>query len=76
MKGIDRDIIAEVLENLEEDPTEDIIGILARKYPHCLEDEKNTNRAFNGLVRLGYSGYDIRNAMREYADRIEESSEE
>lgn len=76
MKGIDRDIIAEVLENLKEDPTEDIIGILARKYPRCLEDEKNTNRAFNGLVRLGYSGYDIRNAMREYADRVEESSEE
>ena len=76
LKGIDRDIIANILKNLDEDPTEDIIGILKRKYTRCLEDEKNTNRAFNGLIRLGYSGYDIKNAMREYADRIEECSEE
>ncbi len=66
MKGIDRDIIYEVLENLEESPQEEIMDILSRKYPHCLEDEKNKTRAFNALIRLGYSSYDIRSALREY----------
>ncbi len=72
MKGIDRDIIYDVLENLEESPQEEIIDILSRKYPHCLEDEKNKARAVNGLIRLGYSSYDIRSAIREYENMCEE----
>lgn len=70
-KGIDRDIIYDVLESLEENPQEEIIDIITRKYPHCLEDEKNKNRAMNGLLRFGYSSYDIRSAMREYEERCE-----
>lgn len=73
LKGIDKNIIASVLEELEENPLEEIIEILSLKYPNCLDDEKSANRAFNGLVRLGYSGYEIRNALREYADRLDES---
>lgn len=70
-KGIDRDTIYEVLENLEEDPQTEIMEILNRKYPHCLDDEKNKVRAVNGLIRLGYSSYDIRCAMRELSDSEE-----
>lgn len=68
IKGIDRDIISEVLEGLEENPEEEILDIIERKYPRCLEDEKIKNRAFNALVRLGYNSYDIRCAMRAYEE--------
>lgn len=68
VKGIDRDTIYNVMENLEENPQEEILEILERKYPHCLDDEKMKTRAFNGLIRLGYNSYDIRSALRAYGE--------
>lgn len=62
-KGIDRNITENVIENIEEDPTEEIIDIIKRKYPKYNLDEKSKTRATNGLIRLGYSFSDIKNAL-------------
>ena len=64
-KGIDRDIIENVIESMEEDPIEEIVDIVKRKYPKFNLDEKNKTRAINGLLRLGYSFSDIKKALRE-----------
>ena len=64
-KGIDRDIIESVIENIDEDPTGEIIDIIKRKYPKYDLDDKNRTRAINGLIRLGYSFSDIKKALVE-----------
>lgn len=65
LKGIDRDIIQDVTEETDEDPTENIKEIIRRKYIKCLDNEKGINRTINGLVRYGYSYSDIKKALKE-----------
>lgn len=65
LKGIGRDIIQQVLEETEENPCEEIIEIINRKYSRYLGDEKGISRTVNGLVRLGYSYSDIKNALKQ-----------
>lgn len=66
-KGIDREIIAEILEEYaEEDSTEIIRGILTRKYPAFAEDEKIRRRAVAALQRFGYGFDEIKAAMRDW----------
>lgn len=64
-KGIERDIIENVIESIDENPIEEIIDILRRKYPKYNLDEKNKTRAINGLIRLGYSFSDIKKTLIE-----------
>lgn len=70
-KGISRDIIQNVLDEIEENPYEEIIEIISRKYYRYLGDEKGRNRTVNGLVRLGYSYSDIKNALKEIDNSID-----
>ena len=62
-KGIDKEIIAQVVEELEPNPAEKIKEIIEKKYLRCLQDEKGYRRAVNGLQRLGYRYEDIRQAI-------------
>lgn len=64
MKGIDRDVIDEVIEEFAIDPDENIRYILERKYRGYQQDEKIKRRAAAGLQRLGYRFDDIRRAMK------------
>ncbi len=70
-KGIDSDIVNEVLEAYEEenepDNVEKIVDIIRKKYYNKLIDEKSRQKAVAALVRLGYSFSDIRQAMREFS---------
>lgn len=61
-KGISRDIIHNTLEEFEFDD-ERIIEIITRKYKRCFEDEKQKQRAIAGLLRLGYSYSEIKDAF-------------
>lgn len=70
IKGISRDIIQDVLDEIEENPCEEIIEVINRKYYRYLDDEKGRNRAINGLVRLGYSYSDIKNALKEFDNSV------
>lgn len=65
-KGIEREIIENVLCEFEEDPIEEIKELLLKKYPHFSQDEKSKNRAVNGLLRYGYRIHDIKNAMNSF----------
>ncbi len=67
LKGIDPELIDELLEEYEDEETalENLRAVLERKYAGWEEDEKVRRRAFAALQRLGYSYDLIRRAMRD-----------
>ena len=73
-KGIDKELAQELAEELAPDPQEKILAIVERKYPACVSDEKIMRRAVAALQRLGYRYEDIRGAIAEYTERLEEDS--
>lgn len=70
-KGIDRDLIDEVLAECDVDEEEQIKEIIERKYARALSDEKGRRRAFSALQRMGYSYSVIKSVMRAYTDTEE-----
>ena len=70
-KGVDRDLIDEVLSEFDVDEEQQIREIIERKYARALTDEKGRRRAFSGLLRLGYPYASIKSVMREYTDTEE-----
>lgn len=71
-KGIDRDLIDEVLSEVEVDEEEQIRSLIEKKYLRALDDEKGRRRCANALARLGFSYAGIKSAMSEYIDISEE----
>jgi regulatory protein len=61
-KGIDRELIDEVLEETDVDSREQAKEFLIKKYKN-LGDEKTKRRAVAALQRLGYGWEDIRGAL-------------
>lgn len=64
-KGIDKDIIEQIIEETKPEPVQKIKEIIERKYPRFSIDEKTRNRAVAALQRLGYKWDDIRSALNE-----------
>ncbi|WP_099206046.1 regulatory protein RecX [Scatolibacter rhodanostii] len=66
-KGIDRDLIDEILEEYAENDTgEAIHTILEKKYSRFAEDEKIKRRAIAALQRLGYRFDEIKSVMQNW----------
>ncbi len=64
LKGIDKELIDQVLEEYEQDDTsEKILEILEKKYSRYKEDEKVKRRAIAALQRMGYNWEEIRTAV-------------
>lgn len=63
-KGIDRDIIRDVLEETQFSVS-DLVGLIEKKYMRYLFDEKGIKKTINALMRLGYSYSEIKDALRE-----------
>ena len=70
-KGIDREIIDQVLSQYQEDGGEETMAgenialVLSKKYPLWREDEKVRRRAVAALQRLGYTYGQIQGVMGE-----------
>ncbi len=63
-KGVSRDIIEVVLDEIEVDPVEQIRELLSGKFKNRdLTDEKQRTRTVNALLRLGYRFSEINEAM-------------
>lgn len=69
-KGISRDIIDEVMNEIEFD-SESLVSLIERKYARSLGDEKGVRRTVNALVRKGYSYSEIREALSEAMQEAE-----
>lgn len=67
-KGIDRDLIDEVIGEIEFDEQAQIREIIEKKYARSLGDEAGRRRAANALARLGFGYSDIKSALAEYTD--------
>ena len=69
-KGVQRDIIETVLEEVDVDPVEQIRELLETKFKNRdLTDEKQKTRTVNALLRLGYRYNEIHAAM---GDQLED----
>ena len=69
-KGIDRDIISEVISETEFDEDE-LVSLTRRKYGRYLGDEKGLQKTVNGLLRMGYTYGEIRDALRTINENTE-----
>ena len=70
-KGIDRDLIDDILSEFDVDSKEQIREIIDKKYARGLSDEKGKRRAFSGLSRMGFSFGDIKSVIAEYTENDE-----
>lgn len=67
-KGIEDNLVEEVIDELEIDPVEQIRKIIVQKYQDHLEDDKKKRRAVAALQRMGYSWDDIKTAIHMECD--------
>lgn len=65
-KGIDREIIDVVVEELSPNPEDQIRLLLDTKYRNKITDQNSYRKTANSLAALGYSYYDINSVLSEY----------
>lgn len=73
-RGIDREIVENTVDLLDNDPENRIILVIRKKYMNKLNDEKGRKRAIDGLLRLGYSYSDIKSALNTISEFCEEEN--
>lgn len=66
-KGIDKELAAEILDEIEVDSSEQIRIIIDKKYKN-ISDEKIRRRAVAALQRLGYRWDEFKGVIEEYAE--------
>ena len=74
-KGIDRDTAEEVLSQFDTDELSAIAELLENKFSRDLGDDKGIRRTIASLQRYGYDMSDIRHALEEYKESVEETEE-
>ena len=62
-KGIDKDVIEEILDELEPEPVEQIKKLLQTKFVRRLSNEKDLAKTVNSLKAMGYRWSDINEAI-------------
>lgn len=71
-KGLDRELIDEILEDYEEETIERLDALVEKKYARYLVDRKGVQKVKNALVRQGYSYSDINAVLENYLDEVED----
>lgn len=66
LKGLDRELVEEVLEEYSDDTLERLSELVEKKYAYRISDRKSLERVKNALVRQGYSYSDINAVLDEY----------
>lgn len=73
-KGVDREIISQVIEETDFDESE-LVSLIQRKCSRYLSDEKGITKTINGLLRMGYSYGEIRSALKEINENLDTDEE-
>ena len=63
-KGIDKNIIEDVLDSIDIDESENVEYLLSTKYKNKLNNEKDLKKVINSLLRMGYGWSIINSVMR------------
>ena len=66
MKGLDRELVEEILEEYNDDTLERLAELVERKYAHKITDRKSLEKVKNSLVRQGYSYSDVNCVLDAY----------
>lgn len=66
MKGLDRELVEEVLSQYEEDTLSRLEELVEKKYAHKIVDKKSLARVKNALVRQGYTYSDVNSVLSGY----------
>lgn len=70
-KGIERNLIEDILDEIEIEPREQIRAVLEKKY-RLISDEKTKRRAVAALQRLGFGWEDIKCVIEEFTENTED----
>jgi len=70
-KGIDKELIEEILEPYEDETLERLDELIEKKYARYLVDQKGVQKVKNALSRQGYSYSDIKAVLENYLDEVE-----
>ena len=76
LKGIESSLAKETVFSDDGDETEKIKELISVKYAKKLDTEDNVKKVYGALVRKGFSFTDIRKALREYSEELENSEED
>lgn len=68
IKGIDRDLTNETVEDLDLDEKEEIRALINKKYIRKLSDESDLRRTIAALQRRGFSYGDIKSVINEFRE--------
>lgn len=68
LKGIDKDLTSETVEDLELDEKEEIRALINKKYIRKLSDEADLRRTVAALQRRGFAYSDIKSVINEFAE--------
>ncbi len=75
VKGVPRDISREVIDTLSPDTAGQIAELLRTKYKNRLETEDGIKKVYAALIRKGFSWSDVKAALKDYSENIENSEE-
>lgn len=67
-RGIDREIVENTIDSIDNDPQKSIIILIKKKHINKLGDEKGKKRVVDALMRLGYSYSDIKTALNQISE--------
>lgn len=68
LKGIDKELSSQTVENLNLDEKEEIRALISKKYIRKLSEEADLRRTVAALQRRGFSYGDIRSVIREFTE--------
>lgn len=71
-KGVDKQLVADAVEELEIDEKEELRTLIEHKYINKLRDEKDLRRTVAALQRRGFSFSDIRSVIAEFTDILDD----
>jgi regulatory protein len=66
LKGLDKELVNEVLEAYEDSTVERICEIIRKKYSSYIDDRDKVRKMKNALARMGYSFDDINEAVSSF----------
>ena len=74
-KGVPSELAKQVVSELESDSSAQIRQLLEKKYSRRLIDEDGVRKVYAALIRKGFSHSDVRAALREYSENLDNCEE-
>lgn len=74
-KGVPSDIAKQVVDALASSPQAQITELIEKKYARKLQSEDGVQKVYAALIRKGFSFGDVKAALREYSENLDNCEE-